>query len=288
VLDSPIYGDGRPRPDSLGSAAPSSTVRAQARLVGENPFVLALLAAALLGQQGSISHPWATAWGTAMFWWATGVFGWALLTTFAPLLRVFGPGYLYIKTSTFPTAYTLGALVVGGSTHPLSPGMGPLMTRELLVALAGFPASMFSLWYFYRYIKTRKSEHTATAPPGLQSAARYLASLPGKSFACLPTMYADYLAYQTGKRVLWGGHSGDPARLDGFYPVISRPLQEFFLEYRVDYFILDLDYVELDLLALDGYVQPLRQFERFCVFQVLVPEPGVTQPMPTVGSAGER
>lgn len=263
VFDSPLYGT------ASGSAAtePQSTSPSRltaVRLIGENPFILSVLGAVVLGYLPIFWEPWSA----MMFWWTIGVFGWAILTTFAPVLRVFGPGYLYIKTSTFPTAYTLGALVIGSTAqfNPLSAGVA--------LTLPAFAASLAGLAYFYRYIHTRRTEHTATAPPGLQAATQYLASLDCERFACLPTMYADYIAYHTGKQVLWGGHSGDPERLDGFYPVITRPLEQFFQQYQIEYFILDLDYARLDRLRLSRYVTPACKFDRFEVFRVTLPPAG--------------
>ncbi len=261
VKDSPLYGGTGEEPAAAAPISPAS--RATVRLIGENPFIVSLMAATVWGLLPLTDFTWAT----VMSVWAIGVFGWAAATTLVRPLRVFGPGYLYIKTSTFATAYTLGGLLIGNQVRL------DLGTPAVLILLPAFPASLAALVYFYRYINSRTSEHTATAPPGLQAVARHLSALPGERVACLPTMYADYVSYKSGKQILWGGHSGDPERLDGFYPVITRPLEEFFAQYRIDYFVLDLDYVSVKRLRLDLYLKQLETFDRFAIFSVAVPSP---------------
>lgn len=118
----------------------------------------------------------------------------------------------------------------------------------------------------------RQTEQTAQTPPDLADAASYLHGLPGQRVLVLPNMYADFVAYASGKAVVWGGHSGDLSRLEEFFPVLRKPLPYFFERYAVDYFLLDLAYATPERLKVEGTAAPLSQFGSICVYQV-VPSP---------------
>ena len=84
----------------------------------------------------------------------------------------------------------------------------------------------------------------------------------------LPNMYADFVMYNSGKPVVWGGHSGNLARLEEFFPVIRRPLTYFFERYHVAYVLLDLQYTTLDRLQIGDATELLEQFGSIGVYQV--------------------
>jgi hypothetical protein len=91
-------------------------------------------------------------------------------------------------------------------------------------------------------------------------------------------MYADFVAYTSGKAVVWGGHSGDLTRLEEFYPVIRRPISYFLEQYHVEYVLLDLAYVAPTVLGAEHLVTPLRQFDTIGLYEVLL-TPGDLQPI---------
>ena len=74
------------------------------RLLGENPFIVAMLVTPVP------QH----IWGTYMYWWAVAILGWAVLTSFGGPLRILGPGFHYMKASVFPSAYAL-AVTIGAT-----------------------------------------------------------------------------------------------------------------------------------------------------------------------------
>lgn len=249
ILDSPLYGhesgSPRKRPRRWRS------LRWQAvRLVGENPFVIPMLL---------IPVPALAFWGQHMYWWAIGVIGWAAATTFVPPLRVFGPGYLYLKASVFPTAIAL-ALAVGGPEPP-APRVAVLVAGAGLVSLA-------ALAFFYVFTRTRKTELTSSLPRGLAEVTSDLAGLPGEGVLVLPTMYADYVCYNARKQTLWGGHSGDLSRFEAIAPVVRRPFDELIEKYGLRYVLLDLSYVTPEQIRLAERLSPLRSAESFVLYQV--------------------
>lgn len=250
VADSPVLGTRNgtalPRAAGLYRGDWRSTVWLGARLVGENPFILAML----------IVQPPPEEWGGHMYWWAAAVMLWAVLTTFVRPLRIFGPGFHYMKASVFPSAYALAVIV--NIQEGLSLGRAAVLVCVL--------ASIAALAYFYRVIARRETEHTAQTPPDLAEAASYLRRLPGRNVLVLPTMYADFIAYAADKAVVWGGHSGDLRKFEEFSPVIRRPLEYFVDTYDVDYLLLDETYVGLERLQVEQRVKPLNSFGSIGVY----------------------
>ena len=256
VDDSPVLGSaGKERATSGGMYEKGlrPTVSLVARVLGENPFILAMLVTPIPNN----------IWAFHMYWWAVAILLWAVATTFGGPLRILGPGFHYMKASVFPTAYTLAVAV-----NIREGGVSVVGVMLLLSFLASFAA----LAYFYRVMALRQTEQTAQTPPDLADAASYLHGLPGQRVLVLPNMYADFVAYASGKAVVWGGHSGDLSRLEEFFPVLRKPLPYFFERYAVDYFLLDLAYATPERLKVEGTAAPLSQFGSICVYQV-VPSP---------------
>jgi hypothetical protein len=251
VLDSPVFNSAN------GSTAKTarglyrgdwrSTAWLAIRLVGENPFIIAMV----------LVQPPPEEWGGHMYWWAAAVMGWAVATTFIRPLRIFGPGFHYMKASVFPSAYALAVIV--NIQEGLSLGRAAVLVSLLL--------SLAALAYFYRVMARRQTEHTAQTPPDLAEAASYLRTLPGERVLVLPSMYADFVAYAAGKAVVWGGHSGDLTRFEEFFPVLRRPLEYFAERYNVDYILLDEGYVRPERLGMEPHVTVLNSFGPFVVYE---------------------
>ena len=275
VADSPVLGtsNGTSRPAGRGQGLYRSGLRSTVwlcvRLIGENPFMIALLFVQPPGEE----------WGGHMYWWAAAVMAWAVATTLVRPLRIFGPGFHYMKASVFPSAYALAVIV--NITEGLSVGRAAV----LVCLLASFAA----LAYFYRVMARRETEHTAHTPPDLAEAAAYLKSLPGRAVLVLPTMYADFVAYAADKAVVWGGHSGDLRKLEEFFPVIRKPLGYFFATYGVEYVLLDLAYTTPGEVHLEDNVEPLAAFGPIAVYGVTAkPSSATDQRQPDSTSVPSR
>lgn len=248
VQDSPLFGGGPPRRGRAATGLYRSTVQLALRVLGENPFILAMLVTPIPNN----------VWAKHMYWWAVAILIWSLLTTFGGPLRILGPGFHYMKTSVFPTAYVLSVAV------NIQEGTFSVVGLALLISVI---ASFAALAYFYRVMATRETEHTAQTPPDLAEAAMYLRRLPGRNVLVLPSMYADYVAYNADKAVVWGGHSGNLSRFSEFYPVLRKPIEYFVDTYAIDYLVLDDAYVGADVLGVRGMVEPLDTFGPIRVYQ---------------------
>jgi hypothetical protein len=146
-----------------------------------------------------------------------------------------------MKAAIFPTAYTLAAGI--GNPKGLLRPLG-LVTAACLIA------SVAAIAFFVGYVRSRRTEHTATVPSGLATMAARLAHLPTGSVFVMPYMYADYVAYASGQPVVWGGHCGNLRRFEWIAPLVLRPLRELFRELGVRYVLVDCAFVGADELGL--------------------------------------
>jgi hypothetical protein len=251
VRDSPVYGGGATRavavrPGFLGG----NTAQQLLRLVGENPFLLAL--------------PFAprgfAPWGPRLWLWAACLGVLSVVATVLPPLRAFGPGRSYMKAGVFPTAYTL-AFGIGTLSGLVGNPVG-------IVTLACLGFSLGAIWFFYAYVRGRETEQTATTPRALTAAVAALRQLPPGGVFVLPYMYADYVCYHSGRPVLWGGHCGDLRRFESITPVIARPLPELFRENGVRYVLLDSLYASRDELKLDADAEHAGEYASFHLYTI--------------------
>jgi hypothetical protein len=263
IDDSPLFG----APPTGGQrTTPHGLYRSRlllgARVLGENPFILPMLLTPIPQN----------VWAAHMYWWAVAILAWSLLTTFGGPLRILGPGFHYMKTSVFPTAYVLSVTV------NVQEGAISWVGLALVIAMI---ASFAALAYFYRLMARRQTEHTAQTPPHLAEAAAYLRALPGPRALVLPSMYADFVAYAARKAVVWGGHSGNLDKFEEFYPVLRKPLDYFVERYAVDYLVLDEAYVQPERLGIESTISQLEQYGPIriyeCVRSPAVLEPGLAR-----------
>jgi hypothetical protein len=138
-------------------------------------------------------------------------------------------------------------------------------------------ASFAAIAYFYRLMARRETEHTAQTPPDLAEAASHLRRLPGQRVLVLPSMYADFVAFNADKAVVWGGHSGNLTKFEEFYPVLRKPLEYFVERYQVDYVVLDQAYVRPEQLGIDPSLAPLDRFGPILVYEYARP-PAMVEP----------
>jgi hypothetical protein len=251
VEDSPLFRVSNGRAGPLHGLYVSRRILGL-RVLGENPFILAMLVTPIPDN----------VWAVHMYWWAVAILVWSLLTTFGGPLRILGPGFHYMKNSVFPTAYALSVTV------NIQEGAISAVGLALVISLI---ASFAALAYFYRLMATRETEHTAQTPPDLADAATFLRTLPGDHALVLPTMYADFVAYGADKAVVWGGHSGDLRKFEEFFPVLRRPIDYFVRQYAVDYVVLDETYVLPERLGIESSVAALKRFGSIVVYEFVRP-----------------
>ena len=245
VANSPIYGD--PVATAHAGRWHRGRLAPAVRLLGENPFVIPLAVAAAVG--ASWDH-----WTADMLIWSGSIWLWAAAVTLIRPLRSVGPGFLYLKTLAFPTAFITAAAT------------GPLVAAATWLAVL---ASAVGVAIFFRHVWTRRTQHTAWTPPDLVDLVAELARRPGDGVVCLPWMYADYVAYHSGKSVLWGGHSGDLTRFESLSPVIRRPLDALITEHQLAWAIFDFEFTDPDRVGLNGMVRLALRRGQFGLYRVV-------------------
>lgn len=150
---------------------------------------------------------------------------WAVLTTFFPYFKALGTGEYYLYQTFFPL-FLLGSMVVPKLSYPLQwPFFG---MWGLGLFLSG------SLWEKHLGSIVRKSK--SRIPRDLQGILDYLKELPKDGVFCIPFTLPDLTAYQTRKRVFWGGHSyGFNSLLKPYFPVMREGVLETLMTKPLNY-----------------------------------------------------
>jgi hypothetical protein len=212
-------------------------------------------------------------WSAGMLAWSVSVWTWAAVTTFVKPLRPVGPGFFYVKATVFPTAF-----LTAMAAQPGADAWGIVRPAIVLAAVC----SVGGVAVFLRYIWTRRTQQTASTPADLAEIALTLTRLPGDGVLCLPATYCDYLAYHSGKSVVWGGHSGDLARFEELSPVIRRPLEDLIAEYGLSYVVLDLAFTDVMQLKLDARLGLVVRRGQFALYRVKNSGRAPSQDLPEV------
>jgi len=252
ILDSPVYGGPRPR----SSARPGDSGfmnqgfgPQMLRLLGENPFLLVLPFAS------ESNSPWFS----ALFVWAASLSAFGVISTIVWPLRAFGPGRSYMKSAIFPTAYVLAA-AIGTPQGLLSPAG--------LATLAALGASLVSVAFFLLYMRGKTNELNAHVPPGLRELTARLASLGEGGVVCLPGGYSDYVAYRSGRSVLWGSHSGSLQAFELVSPVWKERVEAAARRFGCRYLIVERTFVDPAVLVLDSRCRLLAHDSGFDLFDL--------------------
>lgn len=246
VRNSSLYGEPLAHGGAERGFLGRSTFTQALRLLGENPFIVAL---ALVPSGGG-------RWSEALWFWAVCIAAIALVATLVPFLRVLGPGRSFLKAGIFPAAYSLASGI--GSPAGFGRPVG-------VAALLGVAASIGAIAFFVRYVRAHPFQ-TVSVPAGLAAAIGELRRLPAGGVFCLPDVYADLVAYQSGRPVLWGGHCGDLSRFAWIAPVIARPIPELLDETGVRFMLFDERYARPEELKLAGRVRLLGSWDEFRLY----------------------
>jgi len=164
---------------------------------------------------------WPPIW---MLVWLGTIYLWAFATLYVPVLKSFGGGHLYVFNAAAPGAIYLSYL-------PADPVV-------FVVVAVGGVLTVISLAMAWRVVVTRptaRQEDFATA-------IAHLSKLPASRVAVFPLQAAEAVAADTRHAVLWGGHGYGFTRMEGFFPVLTRPLGELFCEHQIEWVLWDTRY----------------------------------------------
>ncbi len=248
ILDSPVYGVTNDHSRKFFKPGLKGHIEIGARLFAHNPF-LCLIPVILICGFSLDDH----------FWWAFSVTSFALLTAYFKPVRFLGEGFKYLKLAVFPTAYVSAGYFFTYQSN---------LFNYSLIFLTALSVAFTIFLYSYTTDKT-KGNVTTTITPELMEIVNFVETLPGERILCLPILISEVVAYYTRKRVLWGGHGYGFNMLEGFYPVLTRPLELFIFEYGISYVLLDGSYVQVDIFKLKkGLVKKLYENGPYQLFEV--------------------
>lgn len=224
-------------------------------LIGHDPFFLFFLIIFILTKEVNF-----------FFFWSASVYLIALFTTFIPKFRLFGEGYKYLKFNAFPTSIYIAQSFLILPKHLFC----PIFLFFILISLIDIFGYSISIKLLH---KNKKKDLVLEGSTGQEKIARKLADFFSDKKDCvvmlLPTFLSDALVYFSNVKVLWGTHSGGFHLIEDFFPILKKPIEEFFKKYNVDYFIISTDYVSYKDFKKSGkFIKFIKKLENLEIYQV--------------------
>ena len=159
-----------------------------------------------------VSGSWPPLW---VLVWLGVVYSWAVLTLFVAPLKCLGGGHLYIFNAIVPAAIYSGYL-------PQTLAVVAWLAMGAVLTLA----SLVIAWRVIRRRPIATGDH-------FDEAIRHISALTKANFAVFPLHAAEPVAARTHHAVLWGGHGFGFGNMEGFFPVLMKPLSIYFGRHRV-------------------------------------------------------
>jgi len=246
--DSPIYGG---NPDKSENRFHQEGIKGAMKhlkiILGFNPFVIFVLFYPFLKAQHNLFYD-------LIFWWAALTYVMVFATTFWGPLKFLGEGWKYIKFAALPVSFVTGVLAATN-----------VRLQAVFVAVA-----LLSLGITIRLQNKFRREHTMGGiDDELRGIFDYLKNLTGKGLVCIPTHLSNAAVFYTQKKVLWGGHSL-VSSLEGFFPVVREPLENYVKRYGIKYVLIDDSYISPDFILREkNKYKILKDGGKYKVYEVV-------------------
>jgi len=164
---------------------------------------------------------------TPLTYWIGFAYAAYLLTGWVPSLRFLGHNYRYLCYASLPISVISGGLITAVDTTPWF--VGAIVAALSVIAVREYAGAWQAI---------RRNDDVAI-DDGLREALRYIADLPGEGVVCVPIGRANAVAYFTGKKAVRHYSSQAMDRLVGYYPLVTRPLEEVADDFQCAYILLD-------------------------------------------------
>jgi hypothetical protein len=159
------------------------------------------------------------------------------LTTFVPVLKCLGAGYLYVYNTSFLAALLLAVTF----QYTLNPQFStPFVILALLLNAAGL------VTYYARLARDQRGR----VDSGLSVIMEELGAQPRGVVMCVPGNWYEVVSYKTVHPVLWGGHGYGFKQLEPIWPRLQLPIGEVLERYDVRY-LLTMDAMLPDRFVAD-------------------------------------
>jgi hypothetical protein len=231
ILESPVYRNpGYETPTKYFRTGVKGLARRLLYLLGFNPWIWAVLVAALYMYAGEPMETFLTIEDAWMAQWLGLILLFMLLTTFIPFMRCLGNGYLYGYNASFPAGLLI-AMIWGGLKHD----------KVVEYILYGtFFLCLIGIAYFFWTLKNSK---TQKIDEDMDHVIKNLKDMPNGVVMCFPNHWHNVLAYKAKKSVLYGAHGFGFNLIEFISPRLLKPIKEVISKYKVKY-----------LLTYDGYL----------------------------------
>jgi hypothetical protein len=228
IRESPIYGiPSYETPTKYFASGFKGLFRRLLYIIGFNPWAWSLLIAAywMYGPETLLTPE--DAWTIR---WLASILLFVLFTTFIPVLRCLGNGYLYLYNSSFPAALVVG-MIWGGLKHDAVVNL--ILATTFIFCVIGIA------FYLLMLFKSK----TLKIDSSMEEALKRLRILPDGVTMCFPQHWHDVVSYKSVKPVLFGGHGYGFKLLESIFPRVTKPIPDIIREFNVKY-----------MLTYDGYL----------------------------------
>jgi hypothetical protein len=222
LRESPVYGDGQyERPEKLHPSGVKGVFWQLSVLFGFNPS--AWIGCLLVYERLWLQSP-VLIFPTQLLVWLLLPCILACLTTFVPILKCLGAGYLYVYNTSLLTAILLALAF----EHTRLPAFStPLVIGALALNIAALLA-----YYAQFYRNKRGRVHS-----GLGEMLLKLQALPRGVVMCVPANWYEVVAYKTKMPVLWGAHGYGFKHVEPTFPRLLIPIRDVLARYNVRYLL---------------------------------------------------
>ena len=177
--------------------------------------------------------------------WIFCLYAMGFITAYVKPLRFLGEGNKYLVYGGFPVSFLLAEGIYKFGVYKYKPYF------IVLVVIAVF-VSLGQIIFLQKKCIIEDKQRTIT--PALRKTIEHIKDADGMiKLASVPFSLADAVAYFTEADVL----SSDSAHVLGnssdyldYYPTLRRPLEEILEKHRINYLLIDTNYVRLDELNL--------------------------------------
>jgi hypothetical protein len=222
VRESPIYSNGTyERPEKLHRSGLKGFLWHWFILFGFNP--VAWIACLLAYERLFVASPFLI-YPTWILLWLLLPCLFACITTFVPVFKCLGAGYLYVYNTSL-LASLLVALTYRYTKMP------EFSTVFCLLALTLNVSGLCV--YYWTFLKNKRLRIDKNFEKILQK----LKDLPRGVAWCLPSSWHEPVAYKTGHSVLYGGHGYGFKLLEPTFPRLLLPVNEIVTRYQVRYLL---------------------------------------------------
>lgn len=224
IRESPVYGDKNyQRPEKLHKTGLNGFLWHCFILFGFNP---AAWIACLLIFERIFIEPHVLIYSTWLIVWLLIPCLLSMMTTFVPILRSIGPGYLYLYHTSLITSLLLAMAYRYTKL--------PQFSFSILIYNAAFIFNIVGVFLFYLKFSRNKR---ARIDQSFNKILQQLQKLPQGTVWCIPSGWHEPVAYKTSHSVLWGGHGYGFKHLLPTFPRVLLPINEIIERYKVRYLL---------------------------------------------------